>query len=163
MRRARLGKGGGGGGKNGRFSHFFLLDDFPPPSQEPGTGYDGGGSEHVTLNWIPFFFFLLNFFAFLSNSLTMSVYVSFPAVNFLRTIPIVQKREKTTCRKSKFHVLVVQWRRRNVQKSAMHVQSCFAYQTYSIAFWCSHCGRLCWRSLILASGYCHFTTIFFFT
>ena len=107
MRRARLGKGGGGGGKNGRFSHFFLLNDFPPPSQEPGTGYDGGGSENVTLNWIPrfFFFFFSNFFAFLSNSLTVSVFVSFPAVNFLRTIPIVQKREKTTCRKSKFHVL----------------------------------------------------------
>ena len=33
MRRARLGKGGGGGGKNGRFSHFFLLNDFPPPSR----------------------------------------------------------------------------------------------------------------------------------
>ena len=62
MRRARLGKEGGGGGKNGRFSHFFLLDDFPPPSQEPGTGYDGGGSEHVTLKWIPFFFFSFKLF-----------------------------------------------------------------------------------------------------
>ena len=66
---------------------------------------DGGGSENVSLKWIRFFF--SNFFAFLFNSLTMSMYVSFPAVNFLRTIPIVQKREKTTCRKSKFHVLVV--------------------------------------------------------
>ena len=33
MRRARLGKGGGGGGKNGRFSHFFLLNDFPAQSR----------------------------------------------------------------------------------------------------------------------------------
>ena len=48
IRLARLGKGGGGGGKNGRepvspppclspalarFSHFLLLNDFPPPSR----------------------------------------------------------------------------------------------------------------------------------
>ena len=30
-----------------------------------------------------------------------------------------------------FHVVVVQWRQRNLQKSVMHVQSCFANQTYS--------------------------------
>ena len=32
-----------------------------------------------------------------------------------------------------FHVVVVQWRQRNVQKSVMHVQSCcFAHQTYRV-------------------------------
>ena len=47
-----------------------------------------------------------------------------------------------------FHVVVVQWRKRNVQKSVTHIQSCcFAYSTYCF-FWRSRCRR---RSGILKS------------
>ena len=49
---------------------------------------------------------------------------------------------------SNFHVVVVQWRQRNVQKSVMHIQSCcFAYLNL-LLFWRSHCRR---RSGILKS------------
>ena len=37
----------------------------------------------------------------------------------------------------KFHVAVVQQRLRNVQKSVMHVQSCFFGQSKPVSFYCS--------------------------
>ena len=37
----------------------------------------------------------------------------------------------------KFHVAVVQQRLRNVQKSVMHVQSCFFSQSKPVSFYCS--------------------------
>ena len=37
----------------------------------------------------------------------------------------------------KFHVAVVQQRLRNVQKSVMHVQSCFFDQSKPVSFYCS--------------------------
>ena len=49
-----------------------------------------------------------------------------------------------------FHVVVVQWRQRNVPKSVMHVQSCcFGYYTY-LLLWRSRC-RCCRRRRILRS------------
>ena len=42
-----------------------------------------------------------------------------------------------------FHVVIVQKRQGNVQKSVMHVQSCcFAYLTYCGFFLRSRCGRV---------------------
>ena len=48
-----------------------------------------------------------------------------------------------------FHVVVVQWRQRNIQKSVMHVQSCCC-ANLSLFFYRSRCRRLrcCLSSLI---------------
>ena len=64
--------------------------------------------------------------------------VNFPVVDLLGTA-LKFRRERKICRdvfKSyikrpvrDFHVVVVQWRQRNVEESMMHVQSCcFAYK-----------------------------------
>ena len=49
-----------------------------------------------------------------------------------------------------FHVVVMQWRQRNVQKSVMHVRSfCFATINILLFFCRSSCRRRCLSSLIL--------------
>ena len=81
---------------------------------------------------------------------------------FLSTISKLIKRKKImslmftffTKREIRhFHVVVVQWRLRNVQKSVMHVQNC-CFSNLSLLLFCfSHC-RLyhhCWSSLLLWS------------
>ena len=53
-----------------------------------------------------------------------------------------------------FHVVVVQWRQRNVQKSVMHVQSCFFANLNLLLFCRSRCRRrrLCLSSLLGEEG-----------
>ena len=59
------------------------------------------------------------------------------------------KRENTH-----FHVAVVQWRQKNVQKSVMHVQSCCFVNLNLFLFFRSHwvCRRRCLSSHILVRG-----------
>ena len=49
-----------------------------------------------------------------------------------------------------FHVVVVQWRQRKLQKSVMHVRSCCFVQPNLLLFFRSRCrrGRRCWSSLV---------------
>ena len=46
-----------------------------------------------------------------------------------------------------FHVVVVQWRQRNVQKSVMHVQSCCVANLNQLFFFCL--SRWCRRSIVI--------------
>ena len=46
-----------------------------------------------------------------------------------------------------FHVEVVQWKQRNVQRSVLHVQSCCFVNLNLLLFWRSHCRRRCLSSL----------------
>ena len=54
--------------------------------------------------------------------------------NFLRCAHLLNKAAREI---RKFHVAVVQQRLRNVQKSVMHVQSCFFGQSKPVSFYCS--------------------------
>ena len=72
-----------------------------------------------------------------------------------------------------FHVVVVQWRRRNVQKSVMHVQNCYFANVDLLPFFRSRCRRrwlsslkrpltrleskLWWRCLFSSVFYMHIT------
>ena len=69
------------------------------------------------------------------------MYANFPGVDFLGNPLKFWEKEKekfvfrlfTSSIKREirhFHAVIVQWRQRNVQKSVLHVQSCFANQTY---------------------------------
>ena len=51
-----------------------------------------------------------------------------------------------------FHVLVEQWRQRNVQKSVMHVQSCYFANLNLLLFWRSRCRRCCRLLKLLSHG-----------
>ena len=68
------------------------------------------------------------------------MWASFPGVDFLRAGLKFKKRKENssslvtfsiTREIRHFHVVVVKWRQRNVQKSVIHVQTgCFANQIY---------------------------------
>ena len=99
---------------------------------------DGDGSENVTFRMNSRF---LNFVAFIPICRKCLMQANFPGLDNLGTALKFRKREKSSSwvvyalhKKSEirhFHVVVVQGRQRNVQKSAMHVLGCcFAQQTY---------------------------------
>ena len=60
------------------------------------------------------------------------IYVNSSNVQFQKTVSTFRKRKESRSRI--FHVVVVQWRQRNVLKSVMHVQSCMFCQYKLIAF-----------------------------
>ena len=60
------------------------------------------------------------------------IYVNSSNVQFQKTVSKFRKRKESRSRI--FHVVVVQWRQRNVPKSVMHVQSCMFCQYKLIAF-----------------------------
>ena len=60
------------------------------------------------------------------------IYVNSSHVQFQKTVSTFRKRKESRSRI--FHVVVVQWRQRNVPKSVMHVQSCMFCQYKLIAF-----------------------------
>ena len=60
------------------------------------------------------------------------IYVNSSNVQFQKTVSTFRKRKESRSRI--FHVVVVQWRQRNVPKSVMHVQSCMFCQYKLIAF-----------------------------
>lgn len=60
------------------------------------------------------------------------IYVNSSNVQFQKTVSTFRKRKESRSRI--FHVVVVQWRQRNVPKSVMDVQSCMFCQYKLIAF-----------------------------
>ena len=60
------------------------------------------------------------------------IYVNSSNVQFQKTVSKFRKRKESRSRI--FHVVLVQWRQRNVPKSVMHVQSCMFCQYKLIAF-----------------------------
>ena len=96
---------------------------------------DGDGSENITLKIISHFFKLCRVY---SSCWKYQMLVNFPVVDLLGTA-LKFRRDRKICRDvfesyikrpvRDFHVVVVQWRQRNVEESVMHVQSCcFAYK-----------------------------------
>ena len=57
----------------------------------------------------------------------------------------------TNCEIGHFHVVVVQWQQRNVQKSMMHIQSCCFANLNQFLFFssCWHRHRCCLSSLVM--------------
>ena len=94
---------------------------------------DGDGSEKVNS-------LFSDFVAFIPINWKCEMWASFPGVDFLRAGLKFKKRKENssslvtfsiTREIRHFHVVVVKWRQRNVQKSVIHVQTgCFANQIY---------------------------------
>ena len=51
-----------------------------------------------------------------------------------KKVVVLCSRSPQNAKSRHFHVVVVQWRIRNVQRSAIHVQSCFFCQSISVGF-----------------------------
>ena len=108
-----------------------------------------------------------NFIALIPSPLIRQMLVIFLTLNS-KGLHQSSGKEKESCRLlfpsstkreiRQFHVVVVQQRQRNVQKSVMHVQSCcFAY--LNVLLFCRSCCRLrrrCVNSLIFS----HYSTRF---
>ena len=92
---------------------------------------DGDGIENATFKMD---YRISNFVAFIPIRWKCLMWANFPEVDFLGTALKFKKRKKIRRRLFTspiereiryFHVVVVQWRQRNVQKSVMHdVQTC---------------------------------------
>ena len=92
---------------------------------------DGNGSENVTFQkWIRVF---SNFFAFIPNCWKCQMQTNVPELVSWEPYSSLERESKigsrlfTSSIKGKirhFHVVVMQWRQINVQKSMRHVQSC---------------------------------------
>ena len=97
---------------------------------------DGDGYENVTQKVKSRCFKLYRAYSFSFNSSNVD---NFLWIWILKDCIEVQKKKKREIRY--FHVVVVQRRQRNVQKSVMHVQSCCFANLNLLLFCRSHCRR----------------------
>ena len=107
-----------------------------------------------------------NFIALIPSRLIRQMLANYLELNSKGLCPQCPGKEKESCcleftsstkREIRhFHVVVVQWRLRNVQKSVMHVQGCCFANLNLLLFCRSRCRRRrrCLSSLIQNKGLC---------